>query len=339
MNTIKISVIIPVYNTSVFLSRCLDSILEQDYDNFEVICINDGSTDSSESILESYAQRYHNLIIVNQSNMGVSVARNSGLNCANGEYVVFVDSDDYVANNYLTTLAKLAIENDYDLVCSGIHDFNSDGIINTIKLNNREYSLSSVNSLIEFLETRLNTSPVSKLYKKSIIENFNIQFNPKLSLGEDRDFNLHFFNYCNKLRISDYIGYYYRKDVLGSLTHQLHKGILLSNYNAIIQKQIIFITKDLFDNIAKEYTNRGILQLLFDELTYIARLNETQKDMTEFKEVISLIGDDWKPITKNINDLKIGFVFKYLFVRKQFKSLVFILTLINKLRNLVIVKS
>ncbi|WP_460425867.1 glycosyltransferase family 2 protein, partial [Azotobacter armeniacus] len=93
MNPEKVSIIIPVYNVEPYLAQCLDSAIHQDYDNIEIIAINDGSTDASLSILEEFRTKHKNIIIKNIENQGVSVARNTGLEIATGEYISFLDSD------------------------------------------------------------------------------------------------------------------------------------------------------------------------------------------------------------------------------------------------------
>lgn len=100
----KISVIIPIYNTEKYIARCLETVLSNTYRNIEVLCINDGSTDSSLSILEKYAAKDQRIKIINQKNAGVSAARNAGLNAVTGDYVTFVDSDDWVHPLYFETL-------------------------------------------------------------------------------------------------------------------------------------------------------------------------------------------------------------------------------------------
>ena len=90
-NSSKISVIIPVYNTERYLPRCLDSVLSNTYDNLEVICINDGSTDNSINILDNYKVSDERVVVINQKNSGVSAARNAGINVATGEYIAFID--------------------------------------------------------------------------------------------------------------------------------------------------------------------------------------------------------------------------------------------------------
>ena len=91
-----VSIIIPVYNAEHTLCKCLDSILEQDFNNYEIILVNDGSKDSSPDICNEYGSKYHNISIINQNNAGVSSARNAGLDVAKGDWITFIDSDDYI---------------------------------------------------------------------------------------------------------------------------------------------------------------------------------------------------------------------------------------------------
>ena len=114
---LKVSIIIPVYNTQDYLKRCLDSALKQTIDNFEVICINDASTDSSINILKDYAKLYKNMIIINcKCNRGAAYSRNLGIARARGKYIGFIDSDDYVDLDYFKTLYEYSIENEYDVI-------------------------------------------------------------------------------------------------------------------------------------------------------------------------------------------------------------------------------
>ena len=136
----KISVIIPIYNVEAYLPQCLDSIINQTLKNLEIICINDGSTDGSLKIAEKYAEKDKRIIIINQQNQGLPNARNSGLKIATGEYIMFIDSDDWIDTDYIEKMYFSAIENNADMVKSGykhyFHDKVTDDLINK-KINNR----------------------------------------------------------------------------------------------------------------------------------------------------------------------------------------------------------
>lgn len=109
----KISLIIPVYNVSEYLEDCLNSVISQNYGSFEVICVNDGSTDNSLQILEKYASKDERIKIINQENQGLSCARNSGIKAASGDYLVFLDSDDWIEPNTLEILSKSVSDEDF----------------------------------------------------------------------------------------------------------------------------------------------------------------------------------------------------------------------------------
>ena len=113
----KISIIIPVYNVKKFLNKCLKSIVNQTFTDLEIICINDGSTDKSLSILNSFAQKDNRIIVINQSNQGQSCARNAGLAIATGEYTGFVDSDDWIDLDFYEKLYTAAEKYNADIVC------------------------------------------------------------------------------------------------------------------------------------------------------------------------------------------------------------------------------
>ncbi len=115
----KVSIIVPVYNVEKYLKRCLDSLISQTLKDIEIICVNDGSKDNSDKILEEYARKDSRIIIINQENQGISVARNNGMDIAKGKYVGFVDSDDWVDSDFFEKLYNAAEKNNAQMaVCS-----------------------------------------------------------------------------------------------------------------------------------------------------------------------------------------------------------------------------
>lgn len=125
------SIIIPVYNAEKTIDRCIQSVLKQDFSDFEIIVINDGSTDNSGMLCEQYAKKYNNVFIKHKKNMGLSAARNDGMKYAKGKYIIFLDSDDYWQPNILNGLAKEAVN--CDLVVFGYVE------TNVQRLNNKRY--------------------------------------------------------------------------------------------------------------------------------------------------------------------------------------------------------
>lgn len=121
-----ISIIIPIYNSENFLEKCIDSVLNQKNINVEIILVNDGSDDNSGNIIEKYAGTYDNIVSLHQSNSGVSKARNNGINVARGEYIGFLDSDDYMVEGQLYEALRFCRENELDLLFSSFENFFND---------------------------------------------------------------------------------------------------------------------------------------------------------------------------------------------------------------------
>lgn len=219
----EVSVIIPIYNSSSYLEECLKSIAEQTFQSWECILVDDGSTDGSGEICDEWSIKDGRFHSIHQQNGGVSRARNEGLKHAKGDYVIFVDSDDYVAREFVETLFFPVREKRYDMVLSGMFYFEKKGeICGTECLTAQNWFFSERVNYLSFLQQPLITSPVAKLYKRSIIVQNGLVFNEKMSLGEDRDFNIGYIGYIQHACSLPYIGYFYRRGVTNSLTAQIH---------------------------------------------------------------------------------------------------------------------
>lgn len=195
-----ISIIVPVYNAEKTIVKCIESIMNQTYKKFELILINDGSTDKSLYILKEFEKKDNRIIVISQENSGVSLTRNKGINEAKGEYIVFVDSDDYIEESTLEFLInEIESKDKLDLVISGfcIVKDNNDNFLNTISENkifdNLDFLLNE--KLFKFI-----CAPWGKVYKSEIIKNNNIQFDKKLSLGEDTIFVLEYLKYIKNVK-------------------------------------------------------------------------------------------------------------------------------------------
>ena len=193
---LKVSIIIPVYNSEKYIKKCLESVIEQTYDNYEVIVINDGSTDNSMEILREFSEKYPQKVkAINQSNMGVAKTRNKGIEMATGDYIAFIDNDDFLEKDYLQTLIENSEKGQMDIVFCGYRRPNENGkIIKELHVNGSEWS--------KFLIT----APWAKIYKKSFIKDNEIEFLDN-NIGEDIYFNLQAFLLTTKIRHVDYVGY------------------------------------------------------------------------------------------------------------------------------------
>ena len=207
-----ISVIVPAYNVNQFIEKCVYSILQQTYNNFELIIVNDGSTDGTADTLNRLASEDNRIIVVHQTNQGVSVARNKGIKICNGDYVCFIDSDDYISEDYLEVMTSNL--NDCDCVACGYTIVNNDGeiishpfTISELYLNDRD-SLTN-NYMYNTVFRQMFFAPFSKLYKASIIK--TIEFDSELVSAEDIVFNLQFLSKSNSVHVVNYEGYHYKK--------------------------------------------------------------------------------------------------------------------------------
>lgn len=244
----KISVIIPVYNVEKYLSQCLDSITNQTFKDFECICVNDGSTDNSLKILEEYVKKDNRFKVINQVNSGNSQARNTGINNSNSEYIVFIDSDDFVSSDYLEKLLNIAIKENSDIVyCRHKLYYDLDDRYesgpNRDKLNKlfSKYNLAKNNNKIKYVLDIVDSSRsiCMKIYKSNVIKNNNLLLFTNIHAEGDYSFNILANLYSAKINFLDEELYYYRKQIKSITTK-----IETFRINSI--KSFICLTKELY---------------------------------------------------------------------------------------------
>ena len=204
MDNIDVSVIVPVYNSEEYIGTTIDSIVNQDFKNFELIVIDDGSTDNSlEIINEKLSKSTISYNVIHQENSGVSSARNRGIDEAKGEYLVFIDADDYVTGNHLSELYNG--KTDFSLV----QFIKKDGD----KLSSPHHLSAELMYCDDFIKKELNMEMPFNfwqlMYKTSLVNDNNIRFNPDLVYGEDIDFALRTLVFGDEIAISNEATYYY----------------------------------------------------------------------------------------------------------------------------------
>jgi glycosyltransferase involved in cell wall biosynthesis len=216
-NNPNVSVIVPVYNVEHYLKKCIDSLLSQSFDDFEIILINDGSTDNSASICEEYALNNPRIRLFHQKNTGASAARNLGIDNACGEYICFVDSDDWVESNYLSDFfnIKFKKENKLMIIQTNIFyeyaDEPKKSNWHSVKYPQDIYTDDEIiNALMlsDFL-VKADGGPVGKLFQRELLNQYNIRFSTKISAYEDVIFCLKYISNINYLYISDGRNYHY----------------------------------------------------------------------------------------------------------------------------------
>lgn len=221
---VKVSIIIPVYNAEKYIPECMESLLNQTLKECEFIFINDGSNDGSEQIIRQYLEKDSRIVLFNQENQGVSNARNKGLEAASGEYIGFVDADDFVKEDMYEILYKTAKQGGYDAVVS---DFQS-GMGNQFSRHRYPFAMDVPHNKDYINETVLpylmeyedmNTA-CNKVYNRKRITDYSIRFPDQMAIGEDGIFNLLFFSKASSFYYMNYSGYFYRT-VFGSATRSL----------------------------------------------------------------------------------------------------------------------
>ena len=203
-NEFKCSIIIPIYNAELTLKRCLDSILAQTYSNFELILVDDGSTDHSPAIIDEYATRDPRMIAIHKQNGGVSSARNAGLEVASGYYIAFVDADDEVRPNWLKTFNNIV--GNRDLAIQGIEFVSYEKINKSIGICYGDSNRSLISKLIE--EHYLGYL-VGKFFRLDIINAHHIRFDEAIRFREDDVFMLDYARYLNNWASTDNSNYIY----------------------------------------------------------------------------------------------------------------------------------
>lgn len=206
-----ISVIVPIYNVAPYLAQCLDSVQRQTYSDMQVIMVNDGSTDDSPDIAQQYVQQDKRFTLINQANGGLSAARNTGLAHANGEYVTFIDSDDYIDDDYLATLICHA--EGYDVVQNGFRRVNNQGNVLREVMPHPTYRLNSA---------------WSRLYRRSFLTENNLAFEVG-QYYEDVLFSAKMWLSHPHIITIDYCGYNYRVNS-SSITSKRHDTRYVFSY-------------------------------------------------------------------------------------------------------------
>lgn len=259
-----ISVIVPVYNVEKYLKKCINSIINQSFKKIEIILINDGSTDKSGVICDKLAKQDLRIKVIHQENAGVSVARNVGIELAQGEYICFVDSDDYLPYNAIEVLYNQITENNVDLCCGSWTKITA---IKTKKNDNQTsiIDLSDKEAINKYMRLEEVNGPVAKLYKRDIILDNNLRFAKGIKIGEDAIFNYQYINKCKQVMfVSDNV-YYYNKLNSGSATHSYYSDFnLCSLQTAVAQSEVLLC----------EYVNNNsyIVQQVFSD-RFISAIN------------------------------------------------------------------
>lgn len=334
-SNILVSVIIPVYNAEKFIDKCLKSVIKQTYSNLEVIIINDGSKDGSKEICEKYAKKDFRIKLINKENGGVSSSRNLGIKESNGDYLMFIDSDDWIELNTVQCYIDV-LKNNYPDIIQSNYFFNYD---NREVINNKEARDGLLNSSNNELKKAIFSISYSnfnnfgsirwicgKFYKSSLIKNNNIFLNENIYLLEDGIFNLKIFDYSSKIEFINIPLYHYRQ--LATSASNRYNYDQLNQYDLVLEELLPIAQKsslvDFYNNTAFEFL-----------ITYISRTcNNNSFDKKEIYSLISSVinSDKYKKCVYNLNKKTLSKKEKIIrfFVKNKMIKILYIMSKINK---------
>lgn len=257
----KVSIIIPIYNVKKYLEECLKSIENQTIGqkNIEVILINDGSTDGSIKIINKYKKLHSDWIVIDRENKGLSVSRNEGIELSTSEYIMFLDSDDYLTDNAIEEMYKIAIQENADVVIGRLNGFDSKGEYGyySDKLINKErtFSFKKNKRILK------STSVCCKLYKKEIIE--NIRFIPKIK-HEDNYFTLMIYSTAN--RITTIPKYYYYRRYREGERDSITQNLSIDSFKDLIKNYSFFFSNNKGSNYIIKFSLRVFNNYIISKL-------------------------------------------------------------------------
>lgn len=268
-----VSIIVPVYNVSEFLPQCMDSLIRQSYHNIEIIAVNDGSTDNSLEILNRYAQKFPQIKIISQTNAGLSAARNTGIDASKGEYLCFVDSDDWMDTDTCQKAIEVVQKNNVDIVCwNYVKEYRARSISVRCIKTDEFYNENNIKNLYrrivgpikeelafpQYLDS-LSTA-WGKLYRSELIKKSSISFVSTKEIGtEDLLFNIEVFNHIQRAYLMADCLNHYRKYNSTSLT-ATYKPDLIEQWTNLQNRILTIIGQD--EELKQAYFNRIALSII-----------------------------------------------------------------------------
>lgn len=316
-----ISIVIPIYNQEKYISDCFNSILEQTYKDYEVIIINDGSTDKSKDICLRYTNKYENFKYYEQKNSGVSIARNLGINNSQGEWIMFVDPDDLLDKNILNRLSA-KINDDVDIIscCCQIFNDNSN-FLGINKFFEKSCIFKNQREKIELIKQLFYVKyrqpqkaytgigvPWGKLYRRSMIKYNKIIFHPSLRRMQDNAFNMHAFWASKSIVYIDEALYKYRIENISKYYKANYKPNLYENYINLQAERWSFLREtNLINNyeLKNFFYEDSISQIIDIFNSYVFNKNNQDSYLKKKEKAISILNSDETHYKEAIENLSI----------------------------------
>ena len=332
----KISVIMPVYNSEKYVSKAIESVLAQDFEDFELILVNDGSTDNSAEICDQFAEKYEKVRVIHKKNGGICSARNAGLDAAEGEYIGFCDNDDIYLPHLLSDNYRMAVEHQVDLMryAKIKRVQKEDGRVREVHAEIKDMFIEKRDFATYYQNIRKEDTVWTGLYRKEIIDKYKIRFDERFKYGlEDMNFNLKFLMHCERLGFNSKEYYSWTQREVHSTSKKFHKehlGMYLIN----LKLEYTFMTEvcgDTLNDVMKNiflvnvYVYPAVEYMLLkscdmqmrEKVTFLKKLREMQI----FKASISR--DTMAEVRrKNVR----VYLSKMLFYKKKYRLLINIMT-------------
>lgn len=260
MNPPLISIIVPVYNVEQYLDECVESLVQQTYQNLEIILVDDGSLDCSPQKCDEWMQKDSRVKVLHKPNGGSSDARNAGIEASKGKYLMFVDSDDFISNNTVDELYDLIISTDADLACGGFFKYFENGaskeIYNSI-ISQTQVTISGNDMIRLLLDSKIDCSSCCKLYRRTTIADHRFA---KGRSNEDMLFLFYLYSDCYRSAYTAHRYYYYR-DTPGSVTGCVSVRTMDTLKNALEMKEFVYTNSIPINGEMKNYLCRTCLEL------------------------------------------------------------------------------
>lgn len=288
MSTINptISIIVPVYNVEKYLSRCIDSILNQTFSDFELILVDDGSNDCSPAICDEYSKRDSRISVVHKENGGVASARNVALRIAVGQYIMFCDSDDYVSPDWVQRLYSVASSNVDAFVNCNVWTVTSNGNM-VIRYDFKDDDqIIHIKSYFDLYASSIDSSLWNKIYSREIISENNLFFDENLHIGEDVVFNVEYYKHCKQIILVNSPLYFYCNNAT-SLTHT-YRPSNMEMHRVVFGARLQIIENEYLGNYLDNWLYRFIQMLnevfdkrntmsFWEKMQYCQKLMQTEE--------------------------------------------------------------